>query len=100
MTRRMRGRWLVALTAVLVAVVIANQFSDLQTRTIERINLLVDTRQSFDVRTSGRFELLTDGWNIFREHPLGVGTGGYGETQENLAGPRRHNWGPRPAHAG
>ena len=100
LTRRMRARWLVAPSVALVAVFIASQFSDLQTRTIKKVNLLVDPRQSLDVRTSGRSELLADGWNIFREHPMGVGTGGYGETRVTLAGPTKHNWGPRPAHAG
>jgi O-antigen ligase len=84
LTRRMRRRWLAALTAVFVAVAIATQFTDLQTRAVDRIHLLLDQRKSLDARTSGRFDLLASGWTIFLQHPLGVGTGGFPRTRTDL----------------
>ena len=35
-------------------------------------------------RTSGRSDLALGGWYIFQEHPLGVGTGGFGDAWSTL----------------
>ena len=103
LTQGMRRRWLVALTAPLVAVAIATQFTDLQTRAVKRIDLLLDRERSLTVRTSGRFDLVVSGWNIFLEHPLGVGTGGFAQTRLDLAPAGSSRFAPEQklqAHAG
>ncbi len=84
LTRRMRHRWLALLSAVLVALPITMQFSDLQARALQRIHLLLDPHQSLSGRTSGRSVLLESGWNLFAEHPLGIGTGGFSVARVNL----------------
>ena len=97
--RRMRRGWIVVLAAGLVALAVTTQFTDLQTRAVKRINLLWDPQQRLVDRTSGRSALLIGGWNMFVEHPLGVGTGGYAVTRVSLPGA----WRPRAtliAHAG
>jgi len=81
---RVRGGWLVALTAVLVAVALTSQFTDLQAHAVNRIRLLLNPQQSLVNRTSGRSDLLVSGWNIFLDHPLGVGTGGFAVSRVDL----------------
>jgi hypothetical protein len=61
----------------LVAMVISSVFTDLQTKMVERLTYLVTPNQALVYRTSGRSDLAIAGWYIFREHPLGVGTGGF-----------------------
>ena len=103
LTQGMRRRWLVGLSATVMTLAITTQFPDLQTRTVNRINLLVDSKQSLSARTSGRSELLVGGWTIFLEHPLGVGTGGFADTRVSLAEAGRSTLGPEwrlAAHAG
>jgi O-antigen ligase len=100
LTRRMRRRWLVALTVTLVAVAIATQFTDLQTKAVDRVTLLWDPQYSIHVRTSGRSDLVVSGWRMFREHPLGVGTGGFAQTQLDVASPGSSSFRAQQAHAG
>jgi hypothetical protein len=76
---RLRSIWhlLVAVfVAVLLGTVISTQFPTLQEHALERIGVLFDPTSSFTYRTSGRSDLAVAGWYIFRENPLGVGTGG------------------------
>lgn len=64
------------LLALLATTAIA-LFPSLIANSIHRTVLLLDSDYSMSLRTSGRSELVLGGWYIFREHPLGVGTGGY-----------------------
>jgi hypothetical protein len=54
-----------------------SQFTDLQQRTIERFEKAFDTSLTLKSRTSGRSELMKGGIEIFKQHPLGVGTGAF-----------------------
>ena len=56
---------------------LASQFTDLQQRTIERFEKAFDTSLTLKSRTSGRSELAKGGIEIFKQHPLGVGTGAF-----------------------
>jgi hypothetical protein len=67
----------VLVAAVLLSVAVISQFPDLEARTIGRVRLLVDPHESARRRTSGRLDLALGGWYIFREHPMGVGTGSF-----------------------
>jgi hypothetical protein len=68
--------------AVIAAVAIA-RFSDLEATALHRIQKML-TRQhdlsgdySLSARTNGRSELVFGGIYMFRQHPMGVGTGGF-----------------------
>ena len=102
LTQRMRRRWVVVLTAGLVVLAMTRQFNARQSGAVNRINLLLNPQQSLLNRTSGRSALLIDGWHMFLDHPLGVGTGGYGVTRVNSAGagPRWEPSSQLAAHAG
>lgn len=67
----------VVASVALVGVAASALFGDLQARTTQRLRLLIDPHASVDDRTSGRSALLVGGWYMFRQHPFGVGTGGF-----------------------
>jgi hypothetical protein len=64
--------------AILVFFGVISQFLQEETWALRRINALLDEERSLSSRTSGRSDLALGGWYIFQEHPLGVGTGGFG----------------------
>lgn len=74
---RGRRRVTLILSLGLVAMVISSVFTDLQMKMVERLTYLVNPNQALVYRTSGRSDLVIAGWYIFREHPFGVGTGGF-----------------------
>ncbi len=88
----------------LVIIAATTQFSDLQDRALDRVNVLLDRQTALVNRTSHRSELLLGGWYVFLEHPLGVGTGGFTAAWRNLG--RRDGLPPydgyrqKDAHAG
>ena len=43
----------------------------------QRFSKVFDTERSLANRTSGRSELALAAWQVFREHPLGVGSGAF-----------------------
>lgn len=86
------GRRLLLITfAALLTIVVSMQFTDLTERASHRVNKLLDSDLSLTSRTSGRYDLLLGALSIFRDNPLGVGTGGFThcfsrlEDRENLA---------------
>lgn len=72
----------------LICLGVLTQFADQESATFKRINLLFDPNRSARMRTSGRFDLVLGGWYIFEDHPVGVGTGGFGHSWAKL-GPRK-----------
>jgi hypothetical protein len=81
---RLRRLLVFGVVAALVSVVVASQFSTLQDSAAARLHLLTDRSQSLTVRTSGRYELALGAWYMFRDHPLGVGTGGFPDAWSQL----------------
>jgi O-antigen ligase len=65
---------------VLLALAISASFSDLRESALIRVGKLFDRSLTIEEATSRRSILISEGWHIFRENPLGVGTGGYALT--------------------
>jgi hypothetical protein len=86
--RGLGNRLFLVLMSVLIAMGIVTQFSDIQEKSLGRIEKLFDTNRSLASRTSGRSELMRAAWNMFLENPLGVGTGSfsneYAEITQNV----------------
>ncbi len=70
--------------AVLLAVAVASQFLSEEAFAVRKLDKMLDTRRSLTSRTSGRWDLALGGWYIFRDHPFGVGTGGFSDAWANL----------------
>lgn len=73
----LRRALLVGSVAGLVCIAILSQFTTLQESAVARLGLLTDRGQAVTIRTSGRSDLALAAWYIFRDHPWGVGTGGF-----------------------
>ncbi len=73
-----------ALLALVGVVAVTSLFADLQGVMDERLAKLVDPTRSLANRTSGRSDLALAGWIVFRENPLGVGTGGFALAGEDV----------------
>jgi len=101
---RLRHTLFVGIVATLVSMLVISQFTTFQQRAIERLRLLADPSQSATERTSGRFDLVVGAWHMFRDHPLGVGTGGFTTTWTELQSregmTQWHRSRPTPAHSG
>jgi hypothetical protein len=77
-TQGVSHRIAIVLIALLLGLVVSTQFTDLQAKALDRLDLLVNpARDSLVERTSGRSDLVLGGWYIFRDHPFGIGTGGF-----------------------
>ena len=72
------------LAAAVIVAMIATQFTGMTDRALFRVNKLFSSQWSAAGRTSGRSDLLIGGLYISRQHPLGVGTGGFAKTWEQL----------------
>ena len=70
--------------AVVVGLVAITEFTDLNADAIHRITKLLDPGESIGARTSGRSDLALGAWYIFKEHPLGIGTGGFAQAWANM----------------
>jgi hypothetical protein len=68
----------------LACLFLLSQFSDLSAKSLERVQLLFDSSKKARVRTSGRWDLALGGYYIVRDHPLGVGTGGFARQWSEL----------------
>lgn len=77
-------RFAIAAAAGVLAVAITMQFTQLQEKTIHRVEKLFDSSYSLAGRTSGRSDLALAGFYMFLDNPFGVGTGGFAETWEGL----------------
>lgn len=72
------GRRMTALAAIATAaLVVSLEFSELEFASSHRFSKMADNTETMSARTSGRSELGAAGWYIFKEHPLGIGTGGF-----------------------
>jgi hypothetical protein len=88
----------------LACLAVLSQHRDLESTTIKRFEILMDPTRSARQRTSGRFDLVLGGWYLFRDQPLGTGTGGFARSWSRL-GPRQglsefHRGTATPAHSG
>lgn len=82
-----QGLWrraLYALLGVILVVALASQFVSLTEHAIHRVGKLTRTDVSLRGRTSGRSDLALGAWYIFKDNPLGVGTGGFEEAWVSL----------------
>lgn len=88
--RNMRQRTTAILVALLLGAGAAAQFSGMQERALFRVVKLFTTSEqlagnySLSSRTSGRSDLAMGGWYIFKNHPFGIGTGGFAHAWEDL----------------
>jgi O-antigen ligase len=73
----------------LVALALAGVFGALEERSVGRLSTLFDPERSLTSRTSGRWDLALGGWYIFRDEPLGVGTGGFPQAWAALGAGQR-----------
>jgi O-antigen ligase len=75
-----------ATTVVLLAaaVSVSTVFVDLGNTSVQRITKMLDDEESAASRTNGRSDLALAGLHIVRQHPLGVGTGGFAPTWAGL----------------
>jgi len=86
---RLRRALFFGCIAALVSVVVLSQFTTLRDNAVGRLGLLANPTESLTRRTSGRFDLVFGAWQMFKDHPLGVGTGGFSASWEDyLADPR------------
>jgi O-antigen ligase len=82
--RSLKRQLLLVCASGLVALVMVTMFTDLQEYSLGRIELLFDDSQDMDRRTSGRSDLVAGAWQMFRDHPFGVGTGGFARSWAGL----------------
>ncbi|HXY29788.1 MAG TPA: O-antigen ligase family protein [Gemmatimonadaceae bacterium] len=68
----------------LVTLAVATQFTSMQDVAVHRIDKMLDPTESMTARTSGRWDLALGGIEMFKEHPLGVGTGGFAKGWQDL----------------
>lgn len=68
---------LAGIAAAFVVLVIAIQAGGLERHATERFEALFDSDRTLTSRTSGRWDLAVGGWRMFRDEPLGIGTGGF-----------------------
>jgi O-antigen ligase len=82
--RRTAERLVYAAAAALIAAAVSSMFTSQQERTLSRLATLLDDGRSVAARTSGRSDLARAGFHMVREHPFGVGTGGFAPTWAHL----------------
>jgi hypothetical protein len=70
--------------AVVIAAVLTARFAGLEQYTLRRVEKVLDANAGWRERTSGRSELMLGAWYMFRDHPLGVGTGGFAPSWAKL----------------
>lgn len=63
--------------ALILGSIILLKFTNQQEFALQRIEKLFDPTYTLSSRTSGRFNIAQVGWQIFKDNPLGVGTGGF-----------------------
>lgn len=68
----------------LIATLLAGAFAEQNTAALYRINKLFDSERGLESRTSGRSDIALAGLELFKQNPLGVGTGGFGPAFSQL----------------
>ena len=71
-------------TGLVVAGALSASFRTLNDSATTRFDTLFDSSLSVEERTSGRANLARGGWTLFRQHPLGVGTGAFDDAWAEL----------------
>lgn len=94
-TRSITWSSLMIIFAIIVGVWISTSFVEQRLYAVQRIQLLLDPTQSEARRTSQRSIIMEAGLAIFRENPLGIGTGSFIEASEETMLLERR----RPAHS-
>ncbi len=99
-----RRALLFTIVAALISLLVVSQFTMLEEKAVGRLRLLADPSKSLRTRVSGRADLALGAWYMFRDHPFGVGTGGFSTTwtdlgpREGMTGFHRFRW--TAAHSG
>lgn len=78
------ARLAVVFAGILFAGVLTARFSGLDEYTMHRVSKVLDRSTGWRERTSGRSDLMLGAWYMFRDHPLGVGTGGFAPSWAKL----------------
>jgi len=78
------ARLAVVLGFVALAALLTARFAGLDAYTLHRMNKVLDANAGLRERTSGRSDLMLGAWYMFRDHPLGVGTGGFAPSWAKL----------------
>jgi hypothetical protein len=104
-----RQRTTALICGAFMALVVAMHFGKMQERAIQRITKLFTTQHglagnyTLKSRTSGRSAMAVGGWDLFQEHPFGVGTGGFPTAWSKLGRHYNLTYGrgeERAAHSG
>lgn len=72
------------LSVPLIAGLLFTAFAEQNTAALYRINKLFDSERGLESRTSGRSDIALAGYELFKQNPLGVGTGGFGPAFSQL----------------
>jgi hypothetical protein len=75
--RGLGNRLLLLFMSVVIGYGILTQYADTLSTTLGRFDKLTDTDRSLAARTSGRSDLMKGAWEMFLDHPFGVGTGAF-----------------------
>lgn len=78
--KRAAHRMAFTVAGVATVMITLTVFSGMENRTIHRITKMFDSEQSAASRTNGRSDLARGAVFMFKQHPLGVGTGGFAPT--------------------
>jgi hypothetical protein len=84
MLRRFESRAIFVAAVPLLVVAISAQFTEMQEFALHMLDKLINPAASLANRTSGRSDLAIGGWYIFKDHLLGVGTGGFSVAWQRL----------------
>jgi O-antigen ligase len=83
-TKRIEHRLSLFVFCPAIAALVITIFSTVSDFAVHRVTMLFDSERALESRTSGRSDLYIAAWRLFRQHPLGVGTGGFGREFANL----------------
>ena len=81
----LKQRLMIMACGAVVAIGVLGQFTEIQDKSVGRITKLMDGDRTWSSRTSGRSELMRGAFDIFWNHPFGVGTGGYSVTWSDMS---------------
>jgi hypothetical protein len=95
-TRDLSWKTFILVMTPVIGFWLTTQFVGQYVYTSGRLEKMLDTSYTLAQRTSGRSNLATAGWEIFLEHPLGVGTSGFRYT---ISSHRLYEGAERPAHS-
>lgn len=97
MTRSLTWRTILLTAVILLGYGLSISFLEQQTYSLGRLDRMLDPDFTLSERTSGRSILAQGGWQIFLDHPLGIGTGGF---RDEVASRDLYQGRSTPAHSG